>query len=58
MIFLVGAAIEHVYNFVVNNDIQPGNVGTILLADVGVPVVALILILASRRLDKKASALR
>lgn len=49
LIFLWGAAAEHLVSWLVYGDANPGNVGAIDVVDVVVPLVALLLTRARRR---------
>ncbi|WP_167131564.1 DUF6790 family protein [Paramicrobacterium chengjingii] len=51
LIFLFGAAVGHIIQFFVAHNDNPANIGTIVLVDIGVPVVALLLLRARRRLE-------
>jgi hypothetical protein len=48
-IFMIGAGIGHIYQFVVFNDIAPGNVGIPLYLDFIVPLILFVLYLLATR---------
>ncbi len=55
-IFLWGAAVGHIYEYVAHGDHAAGNTGGILVYDVGVPLVALLLVAAQQRRPQAAAS--
>lgn len=47
-VFLLGAAANHVFNYLMQMNAMPGNVGTVLFTDILIPVTLLILTLRYR----------
>ncbi len=47
-IFLFGAAIGHIHQIIVENNLHPGNVGSILWTDILIPIILVIAILFSK----------
>lgn len=56
LVFLWGALIEHVHTAIAYDNIRPGNVGGILIVDFVVPLVALLLCRARRRVEPAPQA--
>jgi hypothetical protein len=54
--FLWGATIGHVYQFIANGDHQPGNTGGVLAYDVLIPAIMIVLAVRAQAVAKAAKA--